>query len=65
MSRYQELELLLQIGEYQRGSDAASDMAIDRYPEIVRFLRQRYDEQCEVGQTRSMLRALCGAAPAR
>ncbi|CAB3756820.1 FliI/YscN family ATPase [Paraburkholderia solisilvae] len=64
MSRYQELELLLQIGEYQRGSDAASDLAIDRYPEIVRFLRQRHDEHCPVQATRSMLHALCGA-PAR
>jgi type III secretion protein N (ATPase) len=64
MSRYQELELLLQIGEYQRGSDAASDLAIDRYPEIVRFLRQRYNEHCAVDATRSMLRALC-AVPAR
>jgi ATP synthase in type III secretion protein N len=65
MSRYQELELLLQIGEYQRGSDAASDLAIDRYPEIVRFLRQRYDEHCDVPVTRSMLRALCANDPTR
>jgi type III secretion protein N (ATPase) len=65
MSRYQELELLLQIGEYQRGSDAASDLAIDRHPEIVRFLRQRYDEHCAVDETRSMLRALCSDARAR
>ncbi|MFC0398079.1 FliI/YscN family ATPase [Paraburkholderia rhizosphaerae] len=61
MSRYQELELLIQIGEYQRGSDPASDLAIERQPGIVRFLQQRYDEHCAVQDTRSMLNALCSA----
>ncbi len=65
LSRYQELELLLQIGEYQRGSDPASDEAIERHPAIVRFLRQQYDEQCDWERTRSALHALGGGTARR
>ncbi|HEY3596815.1 MAG TPA: FliI/YscN family ATPase [Paraburkholderia sp.] len=61
LSRYQEVELLLQIGEYQRGSDPASDEAIERHAAIGRFLRQPYDEQCNWERTRASMRALCGA----
>ncbi|MBN3754986.1 FliI/YscN family ATPase [Paraburkholderia sp. Tr-20389] len=59
MSRYQEVELLLQIGEYRRGNDAASDLAIDRHPMIERFLRQGHDEYCNWQQTLMSLRTLC------
>jgi len=59
MSRYQEVELLLQIGEYQRGSDPESDLAIDRHKSIERFLRQRHDEYCDWDSTISSLHALC------
>jgi type III secretion protein N (ATPase) len=62
LSRYQEVELLLQIGEYQRGSDPASDLAIDRHPEIARFLQQRHDEYCRWDDTLASLRALCRRA---
>ncbi|MEM5342742.1 FliI/YscN family ATPase [Paraburkholderia azotifigens] len=58
MSRYQEIELLLQIGEYRRGNDAASDVAIDRHPMVERFLRQRHDEYCSWQQTLASLRTL-------
>lgn len=63
MARYQDLELLLQIGEYQRGSDRQSDLAIDRHAAIDRFLRQRHDEYCGWDDMRASLRALCGGAP--
>ncbi|MEX3931634.1 FliI/YscN family ATPase [Paraburkholderia phymatum] len=59
MSRYQELELLLQIGEYRRGNDLASDQAIDRHEMIERFLRQRHDEYCDWENTIASLRVLC------
>jgi type III secretion protein N (ATPase) len=58
MSRYQELELLLQIGEYRRGNDSASDLAIDRHQMIERFLRQRHDEHCAWDSTLASLRGL-------
>jgi len=64
MSRYQEVELLLQIGEYRRGSDPESDVAIDRHPAIERFLRQPHDQYCEMDSTLAALDAICrGAVP--
>lgn len=59
MSRYQEVELLLQIGEYRRGNDSASDLAIDRHEMIERFLRQRHDEYSDWEATIGSLSALC------
>jgi type III secretion protein N (ATPase) len=62
MSRYQEVELLLQISEYRRGSDPESDLAIDRHKSIERFLRQRHDEYCDWDSTIASLHAICGGA---
>ncbi|HTH60912.1 MAG TPA: FliI/YscN family ATPase [Paraburkholderia sp.] len=62
MSRYQDAELLLQIGEYRRGNDAESDLAIDRHPSIERFLRQPQNEYCDWEQTLASLRGLCHGA---
>ncbi len=62
LARYQELELLVQIGEYRRGNDAQSDRAIDRQPAIMRFLRQRTDELSGWRDTLAGLRALCEGA---
>lgn len=43
---YREVELLIRIGEYQRGVDTDTDKAIDTYPDICTFLRQSKDEVC-------------------
>ncbi len=45
MAKYQEVELLVKIGEYKRGADALADQAIDRIDRIRTFLRQPTDEQ--------------------
>ncbi|MFM0176089.1 FliI/YscN family ATPase [Paraburkholderia sediminicola] len=58
MSRYQEVELLLQIGEYRRGNDSVSDLAIDRHQMIERFLCQRHDEYCGWASTIASLHGL-------
>lgn len=64
LSRYQEVELLLQMGEYRRGNDPENDLAIDLHQSIERFLRQRDDEYCDWESTISSLSALCrGRAP--
>jgi len=44
MAKYQEVDLLVKIGEYKKGSDALADRAIERMPRINEFLRQRTDE---------------------
>ena len=40
ISRYEEVELLVQIGEYQPGQDPEADFAIRAYPKIMEFLTQ-------------------------
>ncbi|MEL7390232.1 MAG: type III secretion system ATPase SctN [Pseudomonadota bacterium] len=44
LAAYQDVELLVKIGEYEVGSDPISDRAIDKNPIINAFLRQRTDE---------------------
>lgn len=40
LAKYQEMELLVQIGEYRAGSDAQADRAIAARPAMLDFLRQ-------------------------
>jgi type III secretion protein N (ATPase) len=40
LAKYQEMELLVQIGEYKRGSDALADQAIAARPAMLNFLSQ-------------------------
>ncbi len=40
LSRYEELEFLLRVGEYKEGQDKISDLAIKNYPEIMKILQQ-------------------------
>jgi type III secretion protein N (ATPase) len=44
LAKYQDLELLIKIGEYKPGSDSLADEAIDKNEEIRSFLRQPVDE---------------------
>ncbi|MBS4038677.1 MAG: response regulator [Hydrogenophaga sp.] len=44
LARYRDVELLLKVGEYQRGSDPTTDRAIDRREAILQFLRQDMHE---------------------
>ena len=50
MAKYQEVELLVKIGEYKRGSDSLADQAIDRMDAIRSFLQQGTDEHCEFSE---------------
>jgi hypothetical protein len=60
MAKYQEIELLLKVGEYKRGSDRIADVAIDRHEAIRDFLRQPTDELVGFDETLQQLRALAG-----
>jgi ATP synthase in type III secretion protein N len=59
LARYEEVEMLLQIGEYERGHDPETDRAIDQRPAIQRFLRQPYDQCSSWAETRAQLHGLC------
>ena len=40
LNKYSEIELLVQIGEYRAGQDAAADRALKLYPYVIKFLSQ-------------------------
>jgi len=44
LAKYQDVELLLQIGEYKKGSDAEADEAIRNMPAIRKLLQQPADQ---------------------
>lgn len=62
MAKYQEVELLVKIGEYKRGGDATTDEAIDKHDAINEFLRQRTDEHSTLAQALASMQALTEAA---
>ena len=45
MAKFQEVELLLKIGEYKQGSDPEADEAIAKMPAIKKYLQQGLDEK--------------------
>jgi len=51
MSRYQEMELLIRLGEYKPGSDPVADQAVQRRPDHLAFLRQDTSGSAEYAQT--------------
>jgi type III secretion protein N (ATPase) len=60
MARYQEVELLVRVGEYERGSDKITDEAIAKIDAINKFLRQAVGERVAVAEVRAALKALAG-----
>jgi type III secretion protein N (ATPase) len=44
LATYADVELLIKVGEYKKGSDAEADTAIAKMSAINQFLRQRTDE---------------------
>ncbi|CAB3764330.1 type III secretion system ATPase SctN [Paraburkholderia humisilvae] len=51
MAKYREIEMLLQMGEYQPGSNPTADEAIDRHDAIRAFLSQPTDQRVDVNET--------------
>lgn len=54
-AKYQEIELLLQVGEYQEGQDAIADLAIKNRPAMQSFLQQAAHEFVDWGQMQAEL----------
>lgn len=59
---YQKSELLIRIGEYKRGSDAAVDEAIDKWPKIQAFLQQGLEEFSSLEDTLRAMSEITGIA---
>lgn len=55
---YQEAELLLKVGEYQSGNDAATDEAIEKHEAINLFLRQGMHKATSAEETQNQIARL-------
>jgi len=51
LAKYDEVELLVKIGEYKKGSDALADEALSKIDGIRAFLRQRTDDLTSLEET--------------
>lgn len=58
--RRKDVDLLLKLGEYQRGEDADTDEAIDRFDQIEAFLSQPTDHICSFDETLRLLEEISG-----
>lgn len=58
LAKYQDIELLLQLGEYKRGTDPDADAAIDKIGAIRKLLQQSEHELVPFAESAGALRAL-------
>ena len=60
MSKYDEIELLVKVGEYKQGADPLADEAIRKIESIRTFLKQRTDELVPLNQAIEQLKRIVG-----
>jgi type III secretion protein N (ATPase) len=60
MARYNEVELLVRVGEYERGNDKAADEAIAKIGPINAFLRQTKEERETFAGIEQRMREIVG-----
>ena len=58
LAKYQDIELLIQLGEYKRGTDPDADAAIEKIGAIRKLLQQSAQELVPFGQSAAALKAL-------
>ncbi|KRP74354.1 ATP synthase [Pseudomonas paralactis] len=63
LSAYQQIELMLKLGEYQPGSDALTDLAVNSRQAVDGFLRQDLREPTPMAVTLEQLRELTRYVP--
>ena len=61
MAKYDEIELLIQVGEYKPGNDELADEAVAKREEIEGFLRQRGRDGAGLSETIGALNAIVNA----
>lgn len=60
LAKYADIELLLQLGEYQAGSDAEADTAIERAGPVRDLLTQSTDERSDFDTARTRMLEITG-----
>ncbi|MGB9885484.1 MAG: flagellar protein export ATPase FliI [Moorellales bacterium] len=58
LAAYEQVEDLIHIGAYQKGTNPRVDRAVERYDRIMAFLRQKLEEYSPLEQTLAGLEAL-------
>ncbi len=58
LAKYNDIELLVKIGEYESGADPEADLAIAKHSAINAFLQQGTDERIDFRKTVQQLEAL-------
>lgn len=58
LAKYQDIELLLQLGEYRKGADHDADIAIQKIGPIRQLLQQQATDIADFGQSVAALRKL-------
>lgn len=58
MAKHQEIELLLQLGEYKKGADPEADLAVQKIEPIRRLLQQPATEVADFAESAAALRKL-------
>lgn len=51
LAKYAEIELLVQLGEYKKGTDAEADFALSHIDKVNAFLKQGLDEKSSFDET--------------
>ena len=60
MSVYEDMAEMIRLGAYRKGSSPEVDQAIQYYPQLENFLRQRKDEKTDLDSGYDELAALLG-----
>lgn len=63
LSAYQQIELMLKLGEYQEGNDALTDRAVESRQAVDNFLRQDLREPSPLASTLEQLTELTAYVP--
>jgi ATP synthase in type III secretion protein N len=58
LARHAEVELLVRVGEFQRGTDAVADEAISKIDRINDFLRQASATRATIAETQGQMREI-------
>ncbi|MDR2935585.1 MAG: FliI/YscN family ATPase [Candidatus Adiutrix sp.] len=60
LATYQRNEDMINLGAYQKGANPEIDQALERYPHLMNFLRQPFDEAVNLGEARADLLRVAG-----
>ncbi|MCG8315026.1 MAG: FliI/YscN family ATPase [Pseudomonadales bacterium] len=55
LAKFREIELLVQVGEYESGADLVADKAIEKQPVLKEFLTQPHDQRLALATTLQQL----------